>query len=124
EHVDAIDLDSVHAVCLSYLDPAALPRVKQTVRRLARQAPELPLLVGLWNVPETARTRLGTLPANANVVTSLREAVQAVELAAAPSEEYLAAPIPPDEQERLADLKALRALEGSDEQLARYTRRL
>src|SRR5690606_3834857 len=42
EHVDAIDLDSVHAVCLSYLDPAALPRVKQTVRRLARQAPELP----------------------------------------------------------------------------------
>ncbi len=124
EHLPAAGLGGVDVVCLSYLEPGRSSRVKPTVRRLVRHAPEVPVLVGMWRSSESSAESLGTLPEGARVVRGLREAVKGVEAATAPSPGYVPAPIPPDETARLDELRRLRALEASDERLEHYTKRL
>ena len=124
EHLPSAGLANADAVCLSYLDASTLPRARQTVRRVNRHAPKLPVIVGLWSMTDEIRTRLGTLQERAAVVSSLREALQQVHDVVTPATEYTAAPIPPDEEERLRDLRTLGAFDAGDERLSRYTRRL
>lgn len=124
EHLPAAGLESANMVCLSYLDPDVSVRIKQMVRRLTRQAPQLSVLVGMWHSPEQSSGRLDPLADYVSIVTTLGQALQGVEAIATPSQEYAPAPIPPDEAERLADLRRLRALETSNERLERYTWRL
>src|SRR5690606_19628306 len=61
EHLPAVNLERVDVICLSYLESNVLPRVRQTVRRLIRHSPQMPVLVGLWTLPQPSRTHLGQL---------------------------------------------------------------
>jgi predicted PurR-regulated permease PerM/GAF domain-containing protein len=125
EHLPACRIDDVAAVCLSYVDRSATPRAQQTARRLSRHRPQKPVLIGLWNLTEEQRRRIARLPDSARIVGNLREALQCVyEITTPADREFTAAPIPLDEQERLYDLRALHALDASDERLVQYTRRL
>jgi predicted PurR-regulated permease PerM len=124
-HLSASRLADVDAVCLSYLDETALPRAQHGARRLARYFPGKPAVLGLWGLPEEQRRRLARLPAEVRAVSTLQEALEAVdELVPSPSRQYAAAPISADEEERLQDLRALHALDASDTRLRHYTRML
>jgi hypothetical protein len=49
DRLEALDLEGVKMVCISYLDIAGTPaHLRSLLRRLRRRLPDVPILVGLW----------------------------------------------------------------------------
>lgn len=49
DRLEALDLHGVRMVCISYLDITGTPaHLRSLLRRLRRQMPRVPILVGLW----------------------------------------------------------------------------
>jgi GAF domain-containing protein len=106
-----LDLDGIEAVCLSYLHPQPQVFARYVCRRLKRRAPNLKLVVCLWNPPPQgshARELTTQMSADAVVVT-LAAALQQVDAwVAQPLKAPMQAPpTPENEQERLQALREL-----------------
>jgi hypothetical protein len=49
DRIEALDLQGVKMVCISYLDIVGTPaHLRSLLRRLRRRLPDVPILVGLW----------------------------------------------------------------------------
>jgi CheY-like chemotaxis protein len=60
--IDLIDLSKPDVICISAAPPTATTHARSVVRRLRRQFPEIPLVVGLWNAQgdlNKAKDRIG-----------------------------------------------------------------
>jgi hypothetical protein len=73
-----LDMSGVQMICISYLEISGTPaHLRYLLRRLRKQAPQAPILVGLWPAEdavlksETMRTTLGA----DYYVSSMRDAV-------------------------------------------------
>lgn len=77
-----LDLGEVRFACLSFLDPHATSQARHLVRRLRRHGRDLTILVGFWAGGAAGGADLRAATGADLVATSLREAVDAVLLAA------------------------------------------
>jgi hypothetical protein len=60
--IEQIEQCKPDVICISATPPAATIHARSVVRRLRRQFPEMPLVVGLWNAPgdlDKAKERIG-----------------------------------------------------------------
>lgn len=114
-----LDLGGVQLVCLSYLGAAAVVQARQQCRRLRRRARDVTLVVGLWNrqVGDVTDDAQSAAISADLLATSLTEAARRiVELASVQIETpMVAAPIPANEPERLAEVKRLGLLDSPAE---------
>ncbi len=106
-----LDLAGIEVVCLSYLHPQPQVFARYVCRRLKRRAPNLKLVVCLWNPPPQgnhARELTSHMSADAVVVT-LAGALQQVDAwVAQPLKAPMQSPpTPENEQERLQALRDL-----------------
>jgi predicted PurR-regulated permease PerM/GAF domain-containing protein len=113
ERIGTLDLTGVQVVVLSAFSPAPEAHARYVCRRLRRLRPELRIVLALWQGPP-ALLELGaadTLGAD-SVATSLTEVVLRVQSLLAPSPApAMPAPIPADDDLRLAALHASGALD-------------
>jgi len=128
ELVKTVEDGDVDAVCISVVAPSTVIHARYLVSKLHAQVPALKIVVGLWgateNISEAAR-RLRESGAN-EIVTTLADAVlQLAKLAPSAEWELKPAPIPPDEEQRLAALTALNVLPSrSDPALDRVAKKI
>jgi GAF domain-containing protein len=127
--IGQLDLAGVEVICLSYLAPDPQSFVRFVCRRLKRRAPDIKIIVCLWNPSPAlqAATDLTDRLAADAVVFSVESAVAQVDAWVAP---HLADPmrvpdIPENEKERLTALHRLGLPQGQgryfDEVAARLT---
>lgn len=128
EALGSLNWRGVEMVCLLYLGASGPTHARGHCRRLRRVAPHTRLLVGLWHAPSAAAAPADSAGIAADLITtSFTQAVTEIERRAtgaidAPME---AAPIPPFEEERLAELERLRALAAvPSPELEKITREL
>jgi methylmalonyl-CoA mutase cobalamin-binding subunit len=128
ELVKAVKETDADAVCISVIAPTTVIHARYLTTKLREQFPPLKIVVGLWgateNISEAAR-RLRESGAN-EIVTTLADAVvQLAKLAPIAGWEMTPAPIPGDDEQRLAALSALNLLEFPfDPTLDRVTKRI
>jgi predicted PurR-regulated permease PerM/methylmalonyl-CoA mutase cobalamin-binding subunit len=128
ELVKTVEQADADAVCISVIAPSTVIHARYLTTKLRTQFPTLKIIVGLWgateNISEAAR-RLRESGAN-EIVTTLADAVvQLAKLAPAAEWEMTPAPIPGDDEQRLAALTALNLFQSpSDLSLDRVTRRI
>lgn len=108
----------VDFVCISVLAPSTVIHARYLCLKLRAVLPKLKIVIGLWGETEgltEATKRLRDSGAD-EVVTTLAEAlVQIARLAPALTKEMTPAPIPADEEERLAALAELNLLDTEAE---------
>jgi predicted PurR-regulated permease PerM/GAF domain-containing protein len=113
ERIGSLDLTGVQVVVVSAFSPAPEAQARYVCRRLRRLRPDLRIVLALWQGPP-ALLELGaadTLGAD-SVATSLTEVVLRVQSLLAPSPApAMPAPIPADDELRLAALHASGALD-------------
>ena len=113
--VEEADVD---VICISVVAPSTVIHARYLCLKLRAILPRLKIVIGLWGVAEDvteATKRLRDSGAD-EVVTTLAEAlVQLGSLAPPLSDEMTSAPIPADEEERLATLAALNLLDTEAE---------
>ncbi|WP_414653665.1 AI-2E family transporter [Geminicoccus sp.] len=129
EGIANIDLKDVELVCLSYLNRSAVAQARQACRRLRRKAPDIKIMVGLWNGQlDEAKTDDPAAGLMADLVAcSLTSALTRIEaLATTPlSCPTMAAPAAADEDVRLAALNETGLLDTPpEERFDRITRKL
>lgn len=104
-----LDLSGVKLVCLSYFSPSPSLHAKHFVRRLKVRWPDVRVVLALWNAPEllSASDLLERTGADA-LAGSIEELVASVEsmLAKGSVTPHAPAPIPEDDRERVAALRA------------------
>jgi len=128
ELVKAVEQTDVEAVCISVIAPSTVIHARYLTTKLRGQFPALKIVVGLWgateNISEAAR-RLRESGAN-EIVTTLADAVvQLAKLAPIAGWEMTSAPIPDDDEQRLAALSALDLLKSPiDPVFDRMTKRI
>jgi len=128
ELVKAVADSEADAVCISVLPPSTVIHARYLTTKLRGQFPALKIVVGLWgateNISEAAR-RLRESGAN-EIVTTLADAVvQLAKLAPVTGWEMMPAPIPANDEERLAALSALHLADSPiDTALDRVTARI
>jgi hypothetical protein len=118
ELLGLVEKAEVDIVCISVVPPSTVIHARYLCLKLRNLLPHQKIVVGLWgqteDVPEAAR-RLRESGAD-EVVTTLSDAlVQIAKLAPPLVEEMTAAPIPEDEEERLAALAELNLLDTEAE---------
>jgi predicted PurR-regulated permease PerM len=111
-----LDLDGVEVVCLSYLNPAPQTYARFVCHRLKRRAPNLKIVLGVWNLA-VDRSLLEELASSAGAdvaVSTVSGAVRFAEemMGQADTPAMAPPPMPADEQERLDALYASGALEA------------
>jgi predicted PurR-regulated permease PerM/GAF domain-containing protein len=113
ERIGSLDLTGVQVVVVSAFSPAPEAQARYVCRRLRRLRPDLRIVLALWQGPP-ALLELGaadTLGAD-SVATSLTEVVLRVQSLLAPGPApAMPAPIPADDELRLAALHASGALD-------------
>lgn len=80
--IDLIEQCKPNVICISATPPTAATHARSVVRRLRRQFPEMPLVVGLWNVQgdlEKAKDRIGG-GKSTRVVTTLADGQEQIRL--------------------------------------------
>ncbi len=105
-------------VCISVVAPSTVIHARYLATKLRARLTRLKIVVGLWGATENlteAAQRLRDSGADEVVTTLADAAVQIAKLAPRLSEEMVAAPIPADEEERLAALTELDLLNDSVE---------
>lgn len=113
ERIGSIDLTGVQIVVLSAFSPTPEAHARYVCRRLRRLRPELRIVLALWQGPP-ALLELGAADALGadSVATSLTEVVLRVQSLLAPGPApAVPAPIPDDDEARLAALHASGALD-------------
>jgi predicted PurR-regulated permease PerM len=112
---------SASILCVSAVAPFGLIAARHLCRRLRREFPERKIVAGLWNVPAGEKDLQNRLAASTadNMVSSLTQAVEQILPLANPlvTDAMQPAPIPPDEEERLAELKRLNLLDTKSEEV-------
>jgi predicted PurR-regulated permease PerM/methylmalonyl-CoA mutase cobalamin-binding subunit len=118
EMLGLVEKADVDVVCISVVSPSTVIQARYLCRKLRALLPEQRIVIGLWDATEDlpeATSRLQDSGAD-EVVTTLAEAlVQIAKLAPALTDEMTPAPIPDDEEERLAALTALNLLDTDAE---------
>lgn len=132
EGIASLELDGVELVCLAYLNGSAVAHARQASKRLRRRDSDLRILVGLWNeqnlpdADDPTRNPAESMQADF-VEYTITGAVTCIEtLATEPiSSAMLLAPVPQDEDVRLAALKELNLIDTPpEERFDRFTRKL
>ncbi len=118
ELLTLVEKADVDIICISVVAPSTVIHVRYLCLKLRALLPKLKIVVGLWGATEDvteATKRLRDSGAD-EVVTTLAEAlVQMAKLAPPLIEEMTPAPIPADEEERLAALAELNLLDTEAE---------
>jgi AI-2E family transporter/GAF domain len=118
ELLTLVEKADVDVICISVVAPSTVIHARYLCLKLRALLPRLKIVIGLWGATEDvteATKRLRDSGAD-EVVTTLAEAlVQMAKLAPPLSEEMTPAPIPADEEERLAALTALNLLDTEAE---------
>ncbi|MEA3208509.1 MAG: hypothetical protein QOE70_1566 [Chthoniobacter sp.] len=113
-----VEKAEVDVICISVVAPSTVIHARYLCLKLRALLPRLKIVIGLWGAAEEvteATKRLRDSGAD-EVVTTLAEAlVQMARLAPPLIEEMTPAPIPADEEERLAALTALNLLDTEAE---------
>ena len=108
------------AICISVVAPSTLIQARHITTKLRSRIPSVRIVIGFWRATERlaeASQRLRDSGAD-EVVASLAEAVvQLAKFAAPIGEEMAAAPLPANEEERLAELANLHLLDGEPERV-------
>ncbi len=113
-----VEKADVDVICISVVAPSTVIHARYLCLKLRALLPRLKILIGLWGATEeiTEATRRLRESGADEVATTLAEAlVQMARLAPPLSEEMTPAPIPADEEERLAALAALNLLDTEAE---------
>ena len=114
-HVDKLALDGVQLVCLGYFSRNPERAARAICRRLRQRWPGLRIMLVLWDAPpELLRPeKLQALGAD-EVATSVSEAVGRVRRILSPDAiaETRTAPVPVNDAERVAALRASKVLDG------------
>jgi predicted PurR-regulated permease PerM len=111
-----LDLVGVEVVCLSYLNPKPQTYARFVCRRLKRRAPNLKIVLGVWNLAVDASSldefasAVGADAAVSTVSGAVRFTEQMIGQADTPA--MVPPPMPADEQQRLEALYASGALEA------------
>jgi len=118
ELLSLVEKAEVDVICISVVTPSTVIQARYLCLKLRAALPRLKIVIGLWGVAEDlteATKRLRDSGAD-DVVTTLAEAlVQLARLAPPLTDEMTTAPIPADEEERLATLTALNLLDTEAE---------
>ena len=118
ELVALVEKADVDVVCISVVAPTTVIQARYLCLKLRTLLPKQKIVIGLWGATEDiteAASRLRDSGAN-EVVTTLADAlVQIAKLAPPMIDEMTPAPIPADEEERLAALVALNLLDTEAE---------
>ncbi len=113
-----VEKADVDVICISVVAPSTVIHARYLCLKLRTLLPQQKIVIGLWGATEDgteAASRLRDSGADA-VVTTLAEAlVQIAKLAPPMNDEMTTAPIPADEEERLAALAALNLLDTEAE---------
>lgn len=128
ELVEQVRKAQPEAVCISVVSPSTLIHARYLAGRLRAALPDLQVVVGVWAATENlteAGERLRSSGAD-EVVVSLAEAVMQLSKNTSQAEEnWDAAPIPPNETERLAILESLKLIDAvPDRNFDRITAKL
>jgi hypothetical protein len=118
ELLELTEKADVDVVCISVLAPSTVIQARYLCLKLRAVLPKLKIVIGLWGETEgmTESTKRLRDSGADEVVTTLAEAlVQIARLAPALTEEMTPAPIPADEEERLAALTELNLLDTEAE---------
>jgi methylmalonyl-CoA mutase cobalamin-binding subunit len=120
ELVDVAAKADPEAICISVVAPSTLIQARHITTRLRNRIPSVKIVIGFWRATERlaeASQRMRDSGAD-EVVASLAEAVvQLAKFAAPIGEEMAAAPLPENEEERLAELVNLHLLDGEPERV-------
>ncbi len=118
ELLTLVEKADVDVICISVVAPSTVIHARYLCLKLRALLPKLKIVIGLWGATEDvteATKRLRDSGAD-EVVTTLAEAlVQMAKLAPPLIEEMTPAPIPADEEERLAALAELNLLDTEAE---------
>jgi len=113
-----VEKADVDVICISVVAPSTVIHARYLCLKLRALLPRLKIVIGLWGATEdvTEATRRLRESGADEVVTTLADAlVQMARLAPPMTEEMTPAPIPADEEERLAALAALNLLDTEAE---------
>lgn len=120
ELLDLTEKSNVDAVCISVVPPSTIIHARYLCTKLRARFPNLRIVVGLWNASENmdeAARRLRESGAD-EIVISLEQAVTQLAKFAAPLRELMTpAPIPADDEERIAALNSLNLLDTGPERV-------
>jgi methylmalonyl-CoA mutase cobalamin-binding subunit len=120
ELVDVAAKADPEAICISVVAPSTLIQARHITTKLRNRIPSVKIVIGFWRATERlaeASQRLRDSGAD-EVVASLAEAVvQLAKFAAPIGAEMTAAPLPENEEERLAELVNLHLLDGEPERV-------
>ncbi len=120
ELIDRVDKSGADAVCISVVPPSTVIHARYLCVRLRQRYPLLRIVVGLWGATEGVADSAHRLRASGadEVVVSFAEAVvQLGKISAHLAEEMTLAPIPADEDIRLAALNELHLLDSAPDPL-------
>jgi len=106
------------SICVSVLPPTSIPQARHLASAIGERLGSVTVLVGVWSARFDAEKLRGRLRGAhvSDVAVSLPDAVQRIyKLTAAITDAMLPAPIPPNEEERLAELSGLNLLDTPTE---------
>lgn len=118
EMLGAVEKAAVDIVCISVVAPSSVIHARYLCRKLRAHLPRQKILIGLWGIagPTAEESkRLSEAGADAFVITFAEALTAMVKLSPVPLAEMPAAPLPPDEEERLAALTELNLLDTDAE---------
>jgi GAF domain-containing protein len=118
--LDLVEKNDPDVVCISVVSPSTVIHGRYLCMKVRAQFPQLKIIVGLWGatdkVSETS-TRLHESGANEVVVSLSQAVVEIANLAPSFDEPMTPAPIPADEEDRLAALAETKLLNAETELL-------
>jgi hypothetical protein len=128
--IGQIDLAGVDVVCLSYLNPRPQVFARYVSRRLKRRAPNLTVVVCVWNMPpdlaptEDLATQMAADAAVVSLEAAIGEIASRIQSEAEPITGMQAPDIPENELERLDALRELGLVSARGEHFDRLAARV
>jgi predicted PurR-regulated permease PerM/methylmalonyl-CoA mutase cobalamin-binding subunit len=115
-------------VCISALSPTSITQARHLITAIRNRLGNIGILVGVWNAAlDSKKLREHWRPAQvAEVAVTLADAVRSLsKMTAAITDEMLPAPVPDNEEDRLAELNGLNLLDSTaDPEFDQITQRL
>jgi predicted PurR-regulated permease PerM len=118
EMPEVVEKADVDVVCISVVSPSTVIHARYLCLKLRERLPRQKIVIGLWGITEgvTESARRLRVSGADEVVTTLGDAVlQMVKLAPPLTDKMTPAPIPADEEQRLAALLELNLLDTESE---------
>jgi hypothetical protein len=118
ELLGLVEKADVDVVCISVVAPSTIIHARYLCKKVRTRFPKVKIIIGLWGATENIAEATGRLRDSGadEVVVSLAEALnQIAKTAPLLAEEMSQAPIPDDEEERLAALADLQLLDTEAE---------